>query len=543
MIEDPEASEITDWPQIANNYWVLLSRLEDPAFDGQGLQPPLEEDRVFVVGINALGFSRKGLDLSTKTEEWRRGYHTALMKAALSAEHLTECVRDTTRNITFPKEYMIGPSNPRPKPVPLESYAAPLEGNCVPASETPQTFYTKLLTTTGFSTGQRLDAALAYADWLDFKGLHDTAEEVYDWGLDIAMGALPMGANNAVDIQTGIISSNATYVSQNILRATTALAIHQARNNNLSAALPTLLSVLRSRKQLSLPPIPEASPATESEPSNWQIIVSWVKNIVISPPYPPPPPTGDEVPVRSHKAMCEEAAVMAHVGEILFASPSVTEKPASRATRSSDTARKQQSGLSWTRDAVDISESTLTSMDQDDIDGRQTCTECLETGINNWSKMVRKILKEQQDVVDIKEEKPGTGKGWFWGGKSIQEEEEEEGRWERELELVVSRMSTVQRLIEREANAKKQRSPGESRPCFDAVRVTSQGQKSDPLPTRRDVIGYFREHTKILFEGCDMSFTGASKELSRLIDARASHSMPAFSHHRFQTTQDRPALA
>ncbi|KAI4258897.1 MAG: hypothetical protein LQ352_001010 [Teloschistes flavicans] len=460
MLEDPEASEITDWPQIANNYWVLLSRLEDQSFDGQGLQSALEDDRVFVVGINALGFSRKGLDLSTKTEEWRRGYHTALMKAALSAEHLTECVRDTTRNITFPKEYMIGPSNPRPKPVPLESYAAPLEENCVPASETPQTFYTKLLTTTGFSTGQRLDAALAYADWLDFKGLRDTAEEVYDWGLDIAMGALPMGVNNTVDIQTGIISSNATYVSQNIFRATTALAIHYARSNDLSAALPIFLSVLRSRKQLSLPPIPEPPAATDSELSNWQIIVSWMKKIVISSPYPPPPPTGDEVPVRTHKAICEEAAVMAHVGEILFASPNFADKPASRATKSQDTSRKQQSGLSWTRDAVDISESTLTSMDQDDIDGRQTCTECLETGINNWSKMVRRVLKEQQDVVDTKEERLGNGKRWFWGGESIQEEEEEEGRWERELQLVDSRMSTVQRLLEREANAKKQRTPG-----------------------------------------------------------------------------------
>ncbi|KAL8688690.1 MAG: hypothetical protein Q9218_005462 [Villophora microphyllina] len=459
MLEDPEASEITDWPQIANNYWVLLSRLEDSSLDGQGLSPPLEEDRVFVVGINALGFSRKGLDLSTKSEEWCRGYYTALMKAARSAEHLTECVRDTTRNITFPREFMIGPSNPRPKPVPLESYAAPLEENCVPASETPQTFYTKLLTTTGFSTGQRLEAALAYADWLDFTGLHESAEEVYDWGLDIAMGALPVGTNNTVDMQTGIISSSATYVSQNVLRATTALAIHHARTNKLSAALPIFLSVLRARKQFSLPVV-EPSPTDESETSNWLKIVSWIKEIVVSPSYPQPPPTGDQVPVRNSGAICEEAAVMAHVGEILFASSGQGDKPASSVKRNQDNYRKQQSGLSWTRDAVDMSESTLTSMEQDDLDGRQTCTECLETGMNNWSKMVRRILKEQQEIVDVKEEKIGSGKGWFWGEKTTEKEEEEEGRWERELQLVDSRMGTIQRLLEREANAKKQRTLG-----------------------------------------------------------------------------------
>ncbi|KAL8705934.1 MAG: hypothetical protein Q9201_000989 [Fulgogasparrea decipioides] len=460
LVEDPETSEIIDWPQIGNNYWVVLSRLEDPSLDGKGLPKSPDEDRVYVVGIDALGFSRKGLDVSSKSEEWRRGYHAALMKAARAAEHLDECVRDTTRNITFPKVHMIGPSNLRPKPVPLGSYAAPLEENCIPASETPQTFYTKILTSTGFTSGQRLDAALAYADWLDFKGLHDTAEEMYDWGLDIAMEALPKGVNNIVNTQTGIINSNATYVSNNLLRATTALAVHHAQTNNLSAALPIFLSVLRARKQLSLPPVVDPSPVPTQEPSQWETIQSTIKSIVISPPYPPPPPTGDEAPIRTPKAVCEEAATMAHIGEILFASANDEVKPLKKATKSQTTSQKQQSGLSWTRDAVDISEATLSTMAQDDVEGRQTCTECLETSINNWSKMVRRMLKDQQEVTNMKEEKVGKDRGWFWETRSTKEAEEDEGRWERELQLVEERMTSIQRLLDVEENARKSKGSG-----------------------------------------------------------------------------------
>ncbi|KAL8853444.1 MAG: hypothetical protein Q9221_001761 [Calogaya cf. arnoldii] len=452
------ASGITEWPQVANNYWVALSRLEDPSIDGKDLQIPSGDDhRAYVVGIDALGFTRNGLDLLVKSEEWRRGYYSVLMGAARAAEHLDEEVRDATRNITFPKEYMIGPSNPRPKPVPHGAASPPLEENCVPASESPQVFYTKILTSTGFSTRQRLDAALAYADWLEFKGMHETAEEMYDWGLDIAMGALPVGVNNVVDTQTGIISNDATYVSNNLLKATTALAIHHARNANLAAALPIFLSVLRAKKQLSLPPIPDAP---KPEPTSMEWIKSMAKSILITPSYPPPPPSGDEAPIRTPKAVCEEAAVMAHVGEILFASSKDDSKPPLKELKSRTTSQKQKSGLSWTRDAVDVSESTLTSMDEADLDGRETCAECIRTGIDNWSAMVRKMLRDQQRVVSTKDDKAGSGRGWFWGGKSTEEAEEDESRWERELQLVNERMDKVQRLLEHEEASRKQRKPG-----------------------------------------------------------------------------------
>ncbi|KAL8871669.1 MAG: hypothetical protein Q9174_002550 [Haloplaca sp. 1 TL-2023] len=456
-LEDPEAWTVLDWPKIGNHYCVVLSRLEDPTLDGKGLPIAPDEDRAYVVGIDALGFSKKGLDISSMSEEWRRGYHIALMKAARASEHLEDMVRDRTRRKTFSREQMIGPSNPRPKPVPMGAASAPLEENCDPVSQPPQVFYMKALTTTGFTSGQRLDAALAYADWLDYKGLHETAEEMYDWGLDIAMGALPIGANNIVDMQTGLINSNATYVSNNVLRATAALAVHHARTDNVSAALPIMLSILRARKQLSLPPVTDPD-ASAQEPSIMGTIISTVRSTLISPPYPPPPPTGDEVPIRTQKAICEEAALMSHIGEILFASSNADATPSLKPTKPKSASQNQQSGLSWTRDAVDIAETTLSTMSPDDLEGRQTCTECLEVSMDNWSKMVRRILKEQQQqIAETKEDRVGGVRGWFWGGESIQEVERDEGRWERELQLVGERMVGVERVLERERNARRRK--------------------------------------------------------------------------------------
>ncbi|KAI4088047.1 MAG: hypothetical protein LQ344_006362 [Seirophora lacunosa] len=447
-IEEPDysTSGIVEWPDIDNNYASLLSRLEDPDVDGKDLELPAnDQDRVWVFGLRRLGFTRKGLDVSTKSEEWRRGYHAALMGAARAAEHLDGWVFDRSRGMSCPKEYMIGPSNPRPKPVPYGASSPPLEENCDPASEPPQTFYNKILTSTGFTSGQRLDAALAYGDYLDWKGLHESAEEMYDWGLDIAMGALPLGANNIVDTQTGIISSDATYVSNNLLKAANALAVHHAQVGRPYAALPIFLSVLRARKQLSLPHVPEPP---EEEQSRVQKLLSFAKWMLITPSYPPPPPTGDETPIRNPKAMCEEAAIMAHVGEIIFASSQDgTQTPFADNLK---TLQKQQSGLSWTRDAVDISESTLSSMSLDDLDERKTCAECLRSGMENWSTMVRRILKEQQTITPATGQEIGLRRSWFWGWQEVEKAEVNQGKWDRELQLVNERMGHVQGLLSRE---------------------------------------------------------------------------------------------
>ena len=452
----PNSTGVTDWTSVGNEYRKLLGRLEDPSIDGQGLRPMLhEEGDIYVDGLG-----KAGLDVSSKSEPWRRGYYACLIGVTKASENRDGWVSDTTRNIAFPPEVVIGPSNPRPKPVPYGTPPAPLEENCVPAFEPAETYYMKILTTQGFSTRQRLDAALAYADWLDFKGLISTAEEMYDWGLDIAIRALPVGVNDVSDIKSGVIDQKATYISSNVLLATTSLAFHHARRKNFAAALPVYLSVLRARKQLSTCSSQNEAKSRSREGLSIAKILLFFRSMIITPPYPPAPPTGDEIPLRTPAEVCEEAGVMAHIGEILFASSfaSSSAKASSNTFRMSLVSSRsatgqlesQQSGLSWTRDAVDLAEATLTSAGRDDEETREKCSECLAVGMDNWSNMVAKLLKEERQAKARKQ--PKAGSSLLWGSSATVEEE---GRWERESQVVDQRLENVRRLLSRDADTKK----------------------------------------------------------------------------------------
>ena len=162
----------------------LLRHLEDPKDEGEGLKEQ-EDGGIFIPGAGKAGY-----DITEKPEPWRRGYWEALMGCAAAAEHLEDRVRDKVRGLVFPVEYMIGPSNPNPKPCPKFMKAAPKEEDCEPAFDRPETYYVKLLTTKGFTTKQRLAAALAYGEYLDGQGQHSAAEEMFRWGLDIAQSPL-----------------------------------------------------------------------------------------------------------------------------------------------------------------------------------------------------------------------------------------------------------------------------------------------------------------------------------------------------------------
>ena len=455
---DPNGTDLTDWTSIGNWYCKLLGRLEDLSLDGHDLRPILQEDG----DINLAGLGKAGLDISSKSEPWRRGYYACLIGAAKAAENRDGWVSDTTRNISFPPEVVIGPSNPRPKPVPYGTPSPPFEANCVPAFEPAETYYMKILTTQGFNTRQRLDAALAYADWLEFKGLSSTAQEMFDWALGIAVGALPVGVNNVVDIKSGVIDQEANYITSNVLLATSSLAFHYAWTNNLAAALPIYLSVLRARRQL-----PTISPHNEAglkarEGLSIHKVFSFFRTMIISPQYPAPPPTGDEIPLRTAAATCEEAGVMAHIGEILFASSFVTSsaKASSTSSRTSlDSSQSavgklesQQSGLSWTRDAVDLAEATLTSAGKDDEAAREKCSECLAVGVDNWSTMVAKLLRDERQAKVEKQLKASSN--WLWGSSA---KAEHEGNWERESQLVDERLENVRRLLNRESDKKEGR--------------------------------------------------------------------------------------
>ena len=448
--EDPDANvgRQIDRAKSGRAFRELIKRLENPEKDGADLRPiSQEEGAIFVEGVG-----RTGLDISSKSEPWRRAYFEAIMGAGRAAESLDGWFKDATRGVTFPPEVVIGPSNPRPKPVPPGRPSAPLEENCEPAFEKPEVYYMKILATHGFTSGQRLAAALAYGDWLDFKGLPSSAKEMYDWALDIATGSLPVGVNNVVDNNTGIINVNTRHISSNILAATTALANHHARNNNLASALPIFLSVLRARRQLTLSPV-ITSPPAEIQADNrmgFATVRSLGKAMLSSPQLPPAPPTGDEIPLRTPGCICEEAGLMAHIGEIFFAS----KYQASASQKSTP----QASGLSWTRDAVELAETTLASIPIGD-EGEETrmkCNDCLEMGIRNWKFMVEAMLREAKSREQELSETAKKRKGWFGGYSSKNVEATDNiSRWEREAEMIDSRMKDISASAMAEADRRR----------------------------------------------------------------------------------------
>lgn len=478
--EDPGStpSGQIDYACAGDWYCMVLARLEHPEKDGAGLEPILKDDGdIYVAGVG-----KSGLNISSKSEPWRRGYHACLMGAARSAEHLDGWVQDTTRHLAFPSNVVIGPSNPRPRPVPYAAADPPLEENCKKAFDSPESFYTKVLTTQGFSTRQRLDAALAYADWLDFKGLPESAEEMFRWGLDIAMGGLPIEAHNAIEIKSGVISSDANYISSNLLLATTSLAIHHARNKNFAAAFPIFLSVLRARRQL--PPSPPKTPRNSFEQNSVDKggFFSAFWSLLNGPPFPPAPPSGDEPQLRTPLVICEEAGIVAHIGEIIFASASSATNPA---PVSSPTAGKIASrnslheGINWTRDAVDIAESMFIGAAREDREALKKCAECLSVGLGNWEKMVDKMISNaapqeiQQNQPGEVDSPPSTdtatrgngGAGWkYWGplswlggfhsgrgggeNKNADADAEAYERWQREAEGVMEKRTKLRRMLE-----------------------------------------------------------------------------------------------
>lgn len=474
-IPDTNSNGLVDWAHTGETYRRLLRRLENIGSDGKGIQPLLGTDG----DIYVAGLERTGFDITTKTEPWRRGYYECLMGAARAAEHLDTWVRDKIRSIAFPPEVIIGPSNPRPRPVPYGAEKAPREEDCEPAFESPELYYMKVLTTYGFTSRQRLGAALAYADWLEYKGLPSSAEEMYDWALDVATGALPTGVNNVVDIKTGVINNQASHVTRNILLATTALARHHAQNQSFSTALPIFISILRAQRNLSPSspsiPGPGTIDSSDSEPSILSLFVSFARSLLIAPSYPDAPPSGDLPATRSLITSCEEAAIMAHIGEILFASstqlsatPSV---PFSQSPSKTQVTSAESSGLAWTRESVALAEQTLLSLSspsskstpspallpaspgpQEVAMARQRCTECLLCSMENWRLMVAQ-LQQQEAAKRVDSASSPQGEvprrtGWFWSGRSGNGEDE--GRWQREAQMVETKSREVEALVKAE---------------------------------------------------------------------------------------------
>ncbi|KAH1689227.1 hypothetical protein KXX25_003264 [Aspergillus fumigatus] len=385
-LQNPEqiGKLMTNWPMVAGYLRELLERLENLEGEGKGIKEQ-EEGGIYVECVGRTGF-----DITAKSEPWRRGYHQALMGAAKAAENLEGWLTDRKQRISAPAEYVVGPSNPRPKPMPAGQKKVPREEDSEPASPSPEVFYMKILTTKGFDTRQKLDAALAYADWLDYKGLPETARDMYAWAMDIAAAGSSVDASKVVDTKTGVLKNDTQALpSENILRVSTALAVHHARQGNLPTALSIFTSVLKARRSL-----------------------------------PPPPP--DAKP---------------------FVLPSIPKSTRDPFVSLYNSIKTMETGLAWTRDAVDLAESTILELGGfEDHNPQHRCAECLRVGLENWKTMVSQLVAqaEREERESIEKAKHS----WFGGEKQMEAKALERKRWEAERLILDDRIKKLWPIID-----------------------------------------------------------------------------------------------
>ncbi|KAJ6446897.1 nuclear pore protein NUP57 [Purpureocillium lavendulum] len=411
---EPKSGEI-NWARALELSRGVVTRLEDPKLDGKDVSklsdkedPTLEVPGEF-----------NSCDISAKSEEWRRGYFEAIMLAAKAAEHVDGWVRDRTRNVVSPPEFVIGPSNPRPKPIAPGNPHAPREEDCDVAYPSADNFYMKILATKGLTARQKMNAALEYASFMEFKGRSDGPEALYNLALaEATQGIEPAGL--PYNPKTFVVKDH-TKPSLNILDALSAMATHKARKGDVSSALPIYVSLLKCRRSLSDTP-PRPTPAKPRRQTLLQQVVGF-----FSPPnYPSPPPDGTQPPWRSPYERCQEASLNLYIGEILYATAS------------------RDDGLAWTRDSVDLSEEQLRALgsgtDRRDRDARQTCRECLATGLDNWFTMVARLARTEA----AKKTSGATSSVFsFWSGS-----QDAEGRWAAEEAVVQERKRRTKELME-----------------------------------------------------------------------------------------------
>ncbi|KXX76387.1 hypothetical protein MMYC01_207297 [Madurella mycetomatis] len=412
---EPPPGRITDWLQVG--WWIerTIKKLEDPNIDGQGVK-------------DAPPDSPPGTkDVTAKSENWRRGYYEAMMFYAKAAEYMDGWVLDKSRNIVFPPGVMIGPSNPYPKPLPPGYKGAPKEEDCELRFESPDAIYLRILSTVGFTNRQRIDAGLAYASWLDYKGVSGPASIIYEDAVHLAASERPDLPSEPLDKKAWTLNDSAGPPSENLLNALTAYATFRARQGDASAALPILVSILKARRSL-LPP-PEAQSLTSTLKSQGQRgTFSFLASIFTPPPYPAPPADGTSPPVRDAKELCQEAALNLHIGEIM---PSTS-------LRSSST------------------NSPLPGGAREHSEARATCRECLSTGLGNWATMVARLAREEEEKAAAAkralEERGGKGKGWFgslWDeGVAKAEDTSLPNRWAAEAKVIEERQRRVRDVLE-----------------------------------------------------------------------------------------------
>ncbi|EFQ32683.1 uncharacterized protein GLRG_07827 [Colletotrichum graminicola M1.001] len=488
-----------DWVEVLVSCREMLKRLEDPAGDGAGIRELLDEP------LSIEGVGAAGKDLSAKSENWRRGYYELLMLLAQASEQLDGWVRDKKSKYVFPPEVVIGPSNPRPRPIPPGAQSAPVEEDCEPACEPADNHYLRILTTRGFTDRQKMDAALRYASFLDYKNLPDAAERMYQWALSLATeeGTAPSGSPPQVDPRTYTLVNDklSPPPSENLLTVLTSIALHKARAGDVSAALPIFVSVLRARRAL-----PQTPPADQERPSDARPATLWqrVWDLARPPRYPRqrldvverlPRHTvcqgmesrlnGTRPPIDpgiSRVALGLDAggAVLTLIAQGEFSTPrSTVPAPPSWPPPPAELSpvclhvfnpvhrrrillRRPRDGRGAVRtaregpsrwdgaDAVDLAEEQLRAIGPSGGDGeaRRTCRECLSTGLQNWSTMVARLAREEEEEKKAKA-KAGPVKSafGFWSEAKTAADDGDEGRWVAEEKVVKERVRRTRELL------------------------------------------------------------------------------------------------
>ncbi|KAH7078922.1 hypothetical protein BKA63DRAFT_507397 [Paraphoma chrysanthemicola] len=423
--ENNEDEGFPNWARVYSELQYALNRLENPDKDGAGVVDQ-EEGGIIVPGLGKAGY-----DVSAKSDEWRQGYYDVLMGMATAAERLEGWVTDKWRRNVWAPEFVPSPSNKRPKAVLPGMPEVPDEEHREPAADAPEAFYLKIITSKGFTTYQRLSAALGYADWLNFKKLPDSAEEMYRWALDIAIAGLPTADPSAVvDRETGILSSTAPKdtITPNIVYATTNLATFLAANGRITSALPIFISLLRARLEADEAPV--SAVAAKGKDSS---LVGTVLSLLAEPDYPPVPSSGDETLLRKESDRCEEAALKTYIGEILFATAGT-----------STTQRKQ--GLSWVREGVSTAKlaQSLSPMRVDDT-LRKKCEQCEEVGLESWGKIMTYLAAEAKEKQITA--KSGGLTGLIWKLRGTEQVDKEAEDLEGEEDGVTLRLNKLRSRI------------------------------------------------------------------------------------------------
>jgi hypothetical protein len=123
---------------------------------------------------------------------------------------------------------------------------------------------------------------------------------------------------------------------------------------------------------------------------------------------------------------------MTYIGEIIYASSS------------------REHGLAWTRDAVEMAETTmLDRSNAEDQDTRTRCAQCLKVSLENWKVMVSTLVKQAKKEEQESLEK--AKKAWYGGESAAKAKTAELRRWQAEETILEDRIRRLFPLLEGES--------------------------------------------------------------------------------------------